>query len=638
MAERRLDWRTYQLISLRDLMSRGLRTPSGGPRVARMPCLPDAHVAIPKISFGQITIPDFPTQQRPADADWTASKFSIRDGDAYVLHNAVVQGELGIVTIDDFVIRDSIMHALPEHLHRFEWVGEHSLRLPPAASETRVGAAAHLLGGFVGNRNYAHWLTDVVPSVLVPPFHDTFVGTTLLWPKLRNSWQSETLELLPETGGRSKFLDHEEYVTCETLRIVPQIKWSGFSPHPHRMMLFDAMRARAGATAKPSRRIYVSRGDTEARRMLNEADVIRLVEANGFEKVTLTGMSVAEQIALFADATHIVAPHGAGLANVAFCNAGAVLCELHMDAYVQWAFRRLSGLPPLTYGCLVGRAVEHRGGVHTRTWRAPVDELERVLSARPFIIGSVAMPLPAVSVHPANIGASAPSPVSAAASTHRIRQNLVDKIWRGNDPFRGFPGQLYASDTQGWNSVHPYLSDTIDSVRPSIIVEVGVWKGGSVLTMASRLKELGLDAVVIAIDTWLGSWEHWYNNEAFGLLDVMNGRPEIYQKFMSNVVRAGLQGYIVPLPLDSINASHFLRLLGIRPDIVHIDGCHDYQAVTSDLSLWWPQMNDGGTLIGDDYYDNGVWPEVRKAIDDFLSNQPHQAFEFKGGKCRVRKA
>lgn len=79
---------------------------------------------------------------------------------------------------------------------------------------------------------------------------------------------------------------------------------------------------------------------------------------------------------------------------------------------------------------------------------------------------------------------------------------------------------------------------------------------------------------------------------------------------------------MVPPPIDSVNAGHLLKLLDIRPDVVHIDGCHDYEAVLADFSLWWPQIRDGGVLIGDDYYDNGVSQDVSKAIDEFVSSRP----------------
>ena len=45
-------------------------------------------------------------------------------------------------------------------------------------------------------------------------------------------------------------------------------------------------------------------------------------------------------------------------------------------------------------------------------------------------------------------------------------------------------------------------------MRPRIVVEVGVFKGVSVMFMGRRIRELGLDCAIIAIDTWLGSAEH----------------------------------------------------------------------------------------------------------------------------------
>jgi hypothetical protein len=63
------------------------------------------------------------------------------------------------------------------------------------------------------------------------------------------------------------------------------------------------------------------------------------------------------------------------------------------------------------------------------------------------------------------------------------RQVIIDRLWRGNDPCRGFPPHLFEYDLQGWNSQHPYLRECIQSLRPQVIVEVGVWKGGSTVFM-----------------------------------------------------------------------------------------------------------------------------------------------------------
>lgn len=66
--------------------------------------------------------------------------------------------------------------------------------------------------------------------------------------------------------------------------------------------------------------IYISRRD--AKRMpSNEFEVERLVERRGFEIVTLSSMTLDQQIALFRSSALVVGTHGAGLSNLAWINA-----------------------------------------------------------------------------------------------------------------------------------------------------------------------------------------------------------------------------------------------------------------------------------------------------------------------------
>jgi hypothetical protein len=167
------------------------------------------------------------------------------------------------------------------------------------------------------------------------------------------------------------------------------------------------------------------------------------------------------------------------------------------------------------------------------------------------------------------------------------------------------------------------------------VVEVGVWKGDSLLALAENAKQLGLDAVVIAVDTWLGSWEHWVNDTWFQDLAVRQGRPHLQQIFMANIIAADLQDYVVPLPLDSLNAAELLRRRAIQVDLLHLDAGHSYQAVTSDLGSWWPLIREGGLLIGDDY--SKFWPPVVRAFTDFFGAKDLLPLEVAGGKCRVVK-
>jgi hypothetical protein len=70
--------------------------------------------------------------------------------------------------------------------------------------------------------------------------------------------------------------------------------------------------------APATRRIYVTRSDTKKRRVTNEAELIPILEKRGFEIVAPGLLSLREQAALFASASHVVGPHGAGLTNILF--------------------------------------------------------------------------------------------------------------------------------------------------------------------------------------------------------------------------------------------------------------------------------------------------------------------------------
>ncbi len=78
-------------------------------------------------------------------------------------------------------------------------------------------------------------------------------------------------------------------------------------------------------------RLYISRAQARVRRVLNEAAVMEVLGAVGFRLCRLEDMSFAEQVRLFAAAELVVAPHGAGLANLLFAGRIPVL-ELHCRA------------------------------------------------------------------------------------------------------------------------------------------------------------------------------------------------------------------------------------------------------------------------------------------------------------------
>ena len=76
----------------------------------------------------------------------------------------------------------------------------------------------------------------------------------------------------------------------------------------------------------PHRKIIVLRPGAKTRKMINSDELILALK--GWETVTLENMTIKEQFKTFAEATHVLAAHGAGLTNLLWCKAGTKVIEI----------------------------------------------------------------------------------------------------------------------------------------------------------------------------------------------------------------------------------------------------------------------------------------------------------------------
>jgi capsular polysaccharide biosynthesis protein len=84
-----------------------------------------------------------------------------------------------------------------------------------------------------------------------------------------------------------------------------------------------------------ARRLYVSRGRVPNRRLLNEEALIGLLSSYGFTPVSMDGLSVGQQGALFAGAEVVVAVHGAALTNLLFSTFGSAVVEIFPPEFLE---------------------------------------------------------------------------------------------------------------------------------------------------------------------------------------------------------------------------------------------------------------------------------------------------------------
>ena len=77
-----------------------------------------------------------------------------------------------------------------------------------------------------------------------------------------------------------------------------------------------------------SKKIYVTREDSNYRKVINEVDVVTLLREKGYRVINPQLYEIEEQIEIFSNAEKIIAPHGSNLANIIFCKPGTEIFEI----------------------------------------------------------------------------------------------------------------------------------------------------------------------------------------------------------------------------------------------------------------------------------------------------------------------
>ncbi len=77
-----------------------------------------------------------------------------------------------------------------------------------------------------------------------------------------------------------------------------------------------------------SKKIYVTREDSNYRKVINEGDVVTILREKGYRVINPQLYDIEEQIEIFSNAEKIIAPHGSNLANIIFCKPGTEIYEI----------------------------------------------------------------------------------------------------------------------------------------------------------------------------------------------------------------------------------------------------------------------------------------------------------------------
>jgi capsular polysaccharide biosynthesis protein len=381
--------RAYRPASLDQMAADADVTAGSAPAVERLPLHPPAVLEIPELAFGTTG----PGQAENAVQGAAALRIAHQGIGAYLLRGVELHGKRGIITVGDRVVAETVRDLPMRETSPPEREPDGRIRLPMHPLSSTLPAAYHLLTSNDGD--YDHWIIDALARFDEKLFGELGPGPeavgapVLLVPQLDIFWKWESLNLIAPPGIPRIAVGMDARLYLQRLVYIPSFRDAAGVPHPALLPVFDQVRFAAmwdqtDRDWPPRRRLYIAPADGRQPVLENAAEVAAAAERADFERVVLSEKSVPDQVRLFAQASHILAPHGAELTNIAFCQRGAALCELQTRSHVEWRYRWLAALRGVRYGCLLGDASEQAG---EQRWRVDLAALESVLHDPRFIGG-----------------------------------------------------------------------------------------------------------------------------------------------------------------------------------------------------------------------------------------------------------
>jgi hypothetical protein len=161
-------------------------------------------------------------------------------------------------------------------------------------------------------------------------------------------------------------------------------------------------------------------------------------------------------------------------------------------------------------------------------------------------------------------------------------------------PSRRFEPRIYG--VGAWTSHLHFAYDLVGTLRPAVLVELGVDRGESYFAFCQSASENQTGTRCFGVDTWRGDQQAGgYDETTFA--EVSEHNRAHYAKF-SKLIRSGFDEALGQFEPESI-------------DVIHIDGLHTEGAVRRDVDSWLPKLRPGGILLLHDVdvrtKEFGVW-------------------------------
>ena len=257
----------------------------------------------------------------------------------------------------------------------------------PRIKKKIEGRVFSLVQGASGNKNYFHWLFDILPKIKLCSEHYLLKEIDFFYLPSPQNFQKQTLSIF--NIKEDKILDSNLYRHIQASELI-------VVDHPwyHKGIIIDQNKflpswivhwlrdvyLKYAKKFDNNEKIYIDR--TESRynhcQIQNDNEIFNFLKEKGFSKCRVGELSFFEQIYLFNNAKIIIGAHGAAFTNLAFCKSDTKIIEIRPSTQPNNNYKRISQINNLNYRLIETKKLDESqkkfGDIYL-----PIKELEQCI-------------------------------------------------------------------------------------------------------------------------------------------------------------------------------------------------------------------------------------------------------------------
>lgn len=218
------------------------------------------------------------------------------------------------------------------------------------------GTVLSLVQGASGDKNYFHWLFDILPKIIITKSLINLNKIDYFYMPELQKFQKRTLSLL---GIRNyKIIDSKKNKHLEATKIIiPDHPWY------FKGTIFNAANSIPGwivkwlrksflkfKRKKKSLKIFIDRSESEYShcKLVNNEEIKDFLSKRGFKILRTGSLDFLKQVELFNNAKFVIGPHGAAFTNLVFCKPKTNVIEIKPKKQPN-NYKKISILNDLNY-------------------------------------------------------------------------------------------------------------------------------------------------------------------------------------------------------------------------------------------------------------------------------------------------